>query len=50
MSNSRQVIKKRSGTTFKALKRKLFKTSMFHDAELKRLDNMLDKNEVDLNG
>ena len=50
MSTSRQVIKKRSGSTVKPIKRKHFKTTMFFDSELKRLDNMLDRNDLDLNG
>ena len=50
MSTSRQVIKKRLRTTAKEIKRKLFRTSMFHESELTRLDNMLDRNDIDLNG
>ena len=51
-STSRQVLKKRRGVTIPVhdLKSRIFAPNLYLDAELKKLDMVLDENDVNLNG
>ena len=51
-TTSRQVLKKRNGESVPiiATKRRRFNSILYFDSELKKLDAVLDENDIDLNG
>ena len=52
MQATREVFKKRHGVSLPVdkIKRKRLKTLLFFDSELKKLDTLLDENDIDLQG
>ena len=52
MQATREVLKKRHGVSLPvdSIKRKRLKTLLFFDSELKKLDALLDENDIDLHG